>query len=129
MYLGQSSDWKKRHFQKELSISFLFHYFHLISLVVTKRSLWFVSLPEKMKVAREALSRTDVSVVSVSSGCELFMRFITLSHLELEQATVSIIHNESIILIPDSQSSPQFSALFLYRIDNFITSKHICILI
>ncbi|XP_047497453.1 translation initiation factor eIF-2B subunit alpha-like [Penaeus chinensis] len=42
---------------------------------------------EKMKVAREALSRTDVSVVSVSSGCELFMRFITLSHLELEQAT------------------------------------------
>ncbi|XP_069180508.1 translation initiation factor eIF2B subunit alpha isoform X2 [Procambarus clarkii] len=42
---------------------------------------------EKMKDAREALSKTDVSVVSVSSGCELFMRFITLSHLELEQAT------------------------------------------
>ncbi|KAK8735121.1 hypothetical protein OTU49_005504 [Cherax quadricarinatus] len=41
---------------------------------------------EKMKDAREALSDTDVSVVSVSSGCELFMRFITLKHLELEQA-------------------------------------------
>ncbi|XP_071552804.1 translation initiation factor eIF2B subunit alpha isoform X1 [Panulirus ornatus] len=40
----------------------------------------------KMKDAREALSKTDVSVVSVSSGCEIFMRFITLSHLELEQA-------------------------------------------
>ncbi|KAG7155643.1 Translation initiation factor eIF-2B subunit alpha-like [Homarus americanus] len=41
---------------------------------------------EKMKDAREALSKTDVSVVSVSSGCELFLRFITLSHKELEQA-------------------------------------------
>ncbi|KAK4327824.1 hypothetical protein Pmani_001722 [Petrolisthes manimaculis] len=40
----------------------------------------------KMKEARESLSKTDVSVVSVSSGCELFLRFITLSHLELEQA-------------------------------------------
>lgn len=72
--------------------------------------------PEKMKVARETLSRTDVSVVSVSSGCELFMRFITLSHLELEQATVSIMHNETRILIPGSpsSSSPLFPACFFF---------------
>ncbi|XP_068236566.1 translation initiation factor eIF2B subunit alpha isoform X2 [Palaemon carinicauda] len=42
---------------------------------------------EKMKLARNTLSKMDISVVSVSSGCELFLRFITLAHSELEQAT------------------------------------------
>ncbi|KAK7066829.1 Translation initiation factor [Halocaridina rubra] len=41
---------------------------------------------EKMKEARNTLSKMDVSIVSVSSGCELFLRFITLAHSELEQA-------------------------------------------
>ena len=41
-----------------------------------------------MRSARESLTKTDVSVVSVSSGAELFMRFITLNHQALEQASV-----------------------------------------
>ncbi|MPC29388.1 translation initiation factor eIF-2B subunit alpha-like isoform X1 [Portunus trituberculatus] len=41
---------------------------------------------EKMNLEREKLSKVDVSIVSVSSGSELFMRFITLAHRELEQA-------------------------------------------
>ncbi|KAG0727176.1 Translation initiation factor eIF-2B subunit alpha [Chionoecetes opilio] len=41
---------------------------------------------EKMNEERDKLGHMDVSVVSVSSGSELFMRFITLAHQELEQA-------------------------------------------
>lgn len=41
---------------------------------------------EKMNEERDKLGKMDMSVVSVSSGSEQFMRYITLSHQELEQA-------------------------------------------
>jgi len=59
----------------------------LMELLRLDDSKTLVELIEKMRKARESLTQTEVSLVSVSSGCELFVRFITLAHAELEQAT------------------------------------------
>ena len=39
-------------------------------------------LRDEIKRATEALCKARTSTVSVSSGCELFLRFITLTSLE-----------------------------------------------
>ena len=39
-------------------------------------------LRENLKEVIEVLTRTEGSVTSISSGCELFLRFITLASLD-----------------------------------------------
>ena len=39
-------------------------------------------LRENLKAVIEALSKAEGSVTSISSGCELFLRFITLASLD-----------------------------------------------
>ena len=45
-------------------------------------------LRAKLKDAIATLTQTDSSVTSVSSGCDLFLRFITLTSLEHSVSTV-----------------------------------------
>jgi len=41
-----------------------------------------VGMRETMRDAIKALTQTESSVTSIQSGCELFLRFITLTSLE-----------------------------------------------
>ena len=54
-------------------------------------------LREEIGVAKKALTGMKQSVVSISSGCDLFVRFITLTSLD-QTVSITFLSNKVVLL-------------------------------